>query len=65
MVELVGTEYPMPDDDLPDRLSRFGGSTGGVPHPTGPPTGSPAGLSAALTDSAALSPLWPEPERPV
>jgi hypothetical protein len=50
----------MPDDDLPDRLSRFGGPTGGAPHPTGPPAGSPAGLSAAPTGQSgnAMETAW-------
>jgi hypothetical protein len=55
MVELVGTEYPMPDD-LPDRDLLRGEISGGsgvgsrvgstaLPRPSGPPPGSPAGLA--------------------
>jgi hypothetical protein len=141
MVELVGTEYPMPDDDLPRRDLRgdpygdrsYDRAPGDLPHPTvppgspvAPPPGSPAvpsrsasgsGLDTAwrrwreavaavhaglgseelpawelqeifdaersarrvcaavlrvaghdvpdyLADTATLTPLWPEPERP-
>lgn len=51
MVELVGTEYPMPDDDLPRPSGARGNPFEGLPEPAGPPPGSPA---APLAGSPAV-----------